>query len=100
MIETIDDMIIIRDFISRNAEKLDVRERWVLIMRLGFGCHQYTQEAIGEILGVTKERIRQIEAKAIRKLRHWMYVEKIIDYKESEVKYRGYQVRGDVYFWS
>ena len=53
------------------------REEKVIRMRFGMapyddgpyeGCH--TLEQVGKVLGVTKERVRQIEAKALRKLRH------------------------------
>ena len=50
--------------------KLTERERDVIYLRFGFeGNDTKTLEEIGEIYGVTRERIRQIEAKAIRKLR-------------------------------
>lgn len=52
-------------------ERLSNREEDVIILRFGFAdgeCH--TLEEIGEVYGVTRERIRQIEAKAIRKLKH------------------------------
>ena len=50
---------------------LTPREEKILKMRFGIGEKQdYTLEDVGEKFGVTRERIRQIEAKALRKLRH------------------------------
>src|SRR3990172_3382951 len=52
-------------------DTLTPREQKVLKMRFGIGERQdYTLEEVGEVLGVTRERVRQIEAKAIRRLRH------------------------------
>jgi len=51
---------------------LSEREEMVLKMRFGLGSDQreHTLEEIGRMMHITKERIRQIEARAIRKLRH------------------------------
>jgi len=47
------------------------QEEKVIRMRFGIGLDKdYTLEEVGHALDVTKERIRQIEAKALRKLRH------------------------------
>ncbi len=52
------------------SETLTERERLVLQMRFGLGDgHVYPLEKIGEKLGLTRERVRQIEAQALRKLR-------------------------------
>ena len=60
---------------------LNERERSVLEMRLGLKDGQgRTLEEVGEAFGVTRERIRQIEAKALRKLRHPLRSRKLRDY--------------------
>ncbi len=50
---------------------LTPREEKVIRMRLGIGeATEYTLEEVGDAFGLTRERIRQIEAKALKKLRH------------------------------
>ena len=60
---------------------LTEREADVLRMRFGmFDGRTHTLEEVGQIFGVTRERIRQIENKAIRKLRHPSRAKKIRDF--------------------
>ena len=53
-----------------NNSNLTEREKEVISLRFGFMGKRYTLEEIGEMFGLTRERIRQIEAKALRKLGH------------------------------
>ena len=58
-------------------------EREADVLRMRFGMHDgrtHTLEEVGQIFGVTRERIRQIENKAIRKLRHPSRAKKIKDF--------------------
>ena len=60
-----------RQQVNRILHRLDEREQQIIIRRFGLeqGEEPRTLEAVGEELGVTKERIRQIEARALSKLR-------------------------------
>jgi RNA polymerase primary sigma factor len=62
----------IKDEINKTLEVLDDRERSIIECYFGINIDSeaMTLEAIGEKYGLTKERIRQIKEKAIRKLRH------------------------------
>ncbi len=59
----------LRDRITRVLKTLSYREREIIKLRYGLGDgYSYTLEEVGHIFKVTRERIRQIEAKAVRKL--------------------------------
>jgi RNA polymerase primary sigma factor len=62
---------LLRDQIRSALLYLNERERQVLELRFGLlDGRDHTLEEVGQRLGVTRERVRQIEAKALRKLRH------------------------------
>ena len=57
--------------VRRLTYEADLSEEQVLRLRFGVGeSTDYTLEEVGQRFAVTRERIRQIEAKALRKLRH------------------------------
>jgi RNA polymerase primary sigma factor len=61
----------LRDATTRVLSTLTPREERVLRMRFGIGMNtDHTLEEVGQQFNVTRERIRQIEAKALRKLKH------------------------------
>lgn len=62
---------ILRDQIDSLLKTLTYREREIIRLRYGLGDgYSYTLEEVGRIFKVTRERVRQIEAKAVRKLQH------------------------------
>ena len=56
--------------IERALSTLTDREREIVKSFFGIGCQEMTLEEIGEKFGLTRERVRQIKEKAIRRLRH------------------------------
>jgi len=69
--EDIADKISLREKIEKDLENLTQREREVLELRFGLlDGKDHTLEEVSNYFSVTRERIRQIEAKALRKLRH------------------------------
>ncbi len=56
--------------VRRAVEALQEPDRRVLELRFGFTGEQWTLEAIGKELGLTRERVRQIESRALTRLQH------------------------------
>lgn len=52
------------------SEVLNQQQKQVVFMRYGFDCNIHTLEQAGKVLGVTKERVRQVEVKSLRLLRN------------------------------
>jgi RNA polymerase primary sigma factor len=61
----------LKDKIEAVLDTLTYREREIIKLRYGLGDgYTYTLEEVGKLFNVTRERVRQIEAKAVRKLQH------------------------------
>jgi RNA polymerase primary sigma factor len=74
---------LLKEHLEEVLSTLNDREKKVLIMRFGLeDGRPRTLEEVGCAFGVTRERIRQIEAKAIRKLKHPSRSRKLKDYLE------------------
>jgi RNA polymerase primary sigma factor len=68
------DRALINESLSREIDRalstLTERERDIIKLFFGIACQEMTLEEIGEKFGLTRERVRQIKEKAIRRLRH------------------------------
>ena len=74
---------LLKEELAHVLKTLTPREERVLSMRFGLtDGHPHTLEEVGKEFNVTRERIRQIEAKALRKLRHPTRSKKLRDYVE------------------
>jgi RNA polymerase primary sigma factor len=72
---------ILRDYVQDAIKDLAPREQKILEMRFGLTDGvTHTLEEVGQEFGVTRERIRQIEAKALEKIQHTDIVSKLRDY--------------------
>ncbi|HRX15354.1 MAG TPA: RNA polymerase sigma factor RpoD [Spirochaetota bacterium] len=74
---------LLTEHINKVLSTLPEREKRVIRMRFGLeDGYQHTLEEVGYVFNVTRERIRQIEAKALRRLRHPTRSRKLKDYLE------------------
>ena len=75
------ESVMLREHIDALLGDLKERERQVIVLRFGLeDGHPRTLEEVGKEFNVTRERIRQIEAKALRKLRHPSRSKKLKDF--------------------
>ena len=75
------ESVMLREHIDTLLEDLKERERQVIVLRFGLeDGHPRTLEEVGKEFNVTRERIRQIEAKALRKLRNPVRIKLIRDF--------------------
>jgi RNA polymerase primary sigma factor len=76
--------VLLKEELYKIMEDLTDREERVLRLRYGLDDNRpRTLEEVGHEFGVTRERIRQIEAKAIRKLRHPTRAKRLGDYRDN-----------------
>ena len=72
---------LLKEHVNQALEHLSEREQKIIRMRFGLGGgRDHTLEEVGQEIGVTRERIRQIEAKALNKLRKQKGMEFLRDY--------------------
>lgn len=78
--------VILRDRIDGLLKTLTYREREIIRLRYGLGDgYTYTLEEVGRIFKVTRERVRQIEAKAVRKLQNPVRSKKLEGFVDLEL---------------
>jgi RNA polymerase primary sigma factor len=73
----------LRECVAEVLAELTPREERILRMRFGIGMPDHTLEQVGKTFGVTRERIRQIEAKALQKLSHPAMARKLLTFTEG-----------------
>ncbi|HEY3246174.1 MAG TPA: RNA polymerase sigma factor RpoD [Phycisphaerae bacterium] len=76
----------LKDRIEEVLKTLTYREREIIKLRYGIGDgYTYTLEEVGKIFKVTRERVRQVEAKAIRKLQHPVRARKLEGFLDGSI---------------
>ncbi len=67
------------EYLERMLATLQEKERRILEMRFGLhGQQEHTLEEVGRVLGITRERVRQLEMRALKKLRHLRLAEEML----------------------
>lgn len=76
----------LREQIQQVLSSLNDRERQVLELRFGLlDGVSLTLDAVGEIFGITRERVRQVEVQALRKLRHPIRARRLRDFRDDHL---------------
>jgi RNA polymerase primary sigma factor len=75
---------LLRDCVAEALAQLTPREQRILQMRFGIGMPDHTLEQVGKTFGVTRERIRQIEAKALKKLSDPARARKLLTFTDTD----------------
>ena len=71
----------LKNRIAEVLDALDYREREIIRLRFGLADgYSYTLEEVGKIFSVTRERVRQIETKAVRSLQHPIRAKKLLSF--------------------
>jgi RNA polymerase primary sigma factor len=87
----------LKEKIETVLQTLSFREREIIKLRYGIGTgYTYTLEEVGRIFKVTRERVRQIEAKAIRKLQHPIRSRKLEGFLEGLLRKAAEEARAEV----
>jgi len=74
----------LKDKIEATLKTLTYREREIIKLRYGIGDgYTYTLEEVGKIFKVTRERVRQVEAKALKKLQHPVRARKLLGFVDG-----------------
>ena len=74
----------LKDKIEAVLKSLTYREREIIKLRYGIGDgYTYTLEEVGKIFKVTRERVRQVEAKALKKLQHPVRARKLMGFVDG-----------------
>ena len=77
--------VLLNEAVKKALAELSPREQDIVRLRFGLeDGHIRTLEEVGKAFGVTRERIRQIEAKTLAKLRHPMRSQPLRDYLDAE----------------
>ena len=84
----------LKERIDMVLKTLSYREREIIKLRYGIGDgYTYTLEEVGRIFKVTRERVRQVEAKAIRKLQHPVRARQVGRLPRSQIRLSGLKTK-------